>query len=432
MTAGKGSQSSTGGFVTDIVPIVVIGVGATGRDTLSAQALEWIDRAEILYGGHRLLALFPEVLAERVALTNNLEDVVGQMKARLHRRQVVLASGDPNWFGVAHILYRHLDKQWIRVEPNITSMQLAFARIRETWHDAYWGSVHGRPLDPVTDWVARYPKVAVLTDPKNHPGAIARRLLEEGWRDVQMYVAENLGMPTERVISLSLDEAIDQSFSPLNVVVLIRKPDATTAVGLVSKGDDTAFGIDDHEFFQRRPARGLLTKKEVRVVTLAQLGLKPGHIFWDIGAGSGSVSIEAYALVRPHGQVFAVEQHPEDAANLRRNAEKFGRPVHLLEAKAPDGLQVWPDPDAVFIGGSGGQLAILLTYAARRLKPGGRLVLNVVSLEHIAEALGWLQARGWVSEVTMVSAARGSQIADWTRLQALNPVFVIAAWRKPS
>jgi precorrin-6Y C5,15-methyltransferase (decarboxylating) len=190
-------------------------------------------------------------------------------------------------------------------------------------------------------------------------------------------------------------------------------------------------GLPDEAFEQRRPLRGQITKREVRAVSLYSLGLRHDSVVWDIGAGTGSVSVEA-ALIAVQGEVYAVERNESSIELLRCNVERFGSAnVRVIPGEAPLALSDLPDPDAVFVGGSGGQLADILDAAARRLKPGGRIVVNLAALERAQEAYHRLKERGLATEMVMVNAARSRELADGTvRLESLNPVFIVTAHRK--
>ncbi len=409
--------------------ILIIGMGAEGPESLPALLYERIVCCDILYGGRRHLALFPKCQAERVVIGNNLPEVAANMQANLHRRQVVLASGDPNFFGIADYLYRHVGREHLEVIPYLSSIQLAFARIRESWHDAYLGSLHGRSGARVVAWASRYPKVGLLTDNVNHPAAIAARLLEAGIRNLTMVVAENLGTSEERITYGRPEELVLKTFSPLNVVILLRDgfQAAGARFGVVEEPLVPGFGIDDAAFYQQKPEKGLLTKKEVRVISLAQMQIRPGSVVWDVGAGSGSVAVEAAFFAGPGGTVYAVEKNGENVANIRKNAAKFHCHIEVIEGEAPEALADLPAPDAVFVGGSGGKLAGIIQLCSQQLRAKGRLVINAATLEHLAESMALLKEKGFSLEVIQVNIARSRPILSLTRFDALNPVYVITA-----
>jgi precorrin-6Y C5,15-methyltransferase (decarboxylating) len=184
-------------------------------------------------------------------------------------------------------------------------------------------------------------------------------------------------------------------------------------------------GVPEDRFEQRTPKRGLITKMEVRVVSLAKLGLKPGDVVWDIGTATASVAIEAARLVAP-GRVYAIEKNEEDVGIARRNVERFGAAnVTVVHGKAPAGLEEWPDPDAIFIGGSSGSMAVLVKLAVQRLRPGGRLVGNVVTIENLHECVTAIKEAGWHADVVLMQVARSKPILNLTRFESFDPVYIV-------
>jgi len=184
-------------------------------------------------------------------------------------------------------------------------------------------------------------------------------------------------------------------------------------------------GVPDDRFEQRTPKRGLITKMEIRVVSLAKMSLRPGDTVWDIGTATGSVAIEAARLVAP-GRVYAIEKNEEDVGIARRNVERFGLDnVAMMHGRAPAGLEGWPDPDAVFIGGSAGSMAALVRLAVERLRPSGRLVANAATLENLQQCLTALRERGWRTDIVLMQVARSKPILDLTRFEALDPVYIV-------
>lgn len=383
-------------------------------------------------GGERHLAFFPDFPGETVAVQEGLANVVERIHAarREGRRVVVLASGDPNFFGIGGYLAKKLGPDQLEIHPHLSSVQLAFARMKESWQDAFFASVHGRSQERVAEWVRAHPKVALLTADGTTPAQVARRLLEEGLRDVEVFIGEDLGGPQERTGWYRLEDVAEREFSPLNVMVLRRPEGAENGGGQGACGAAPFWplGIDDEAFHQRKPKRGLITKQEVRVVSLAKLQIRPGAVVWDIGACTGSVGIEAAGLA-PGVQVWAIEKNEEDLENLRRNVEKFGRPVTFVHGLAPEGLDRFPDPDAVFVGGTSGKMDELLDVCVRRLRPGGRIVVNVATIENLYQAVNGLRDRGMAVDVTLIQVARSRAIKDLTRFEAFDPVYIVTARR---
>ena len=188
-------------------------------------------------------------------------------------------------------------------------------------------------------------------------------------------------------------------------------------------------GIKDEEFSQRKPEKGLITKKEVRVLSISSLNLHEESILWDIGTCTGSVAIEAGKIAR-YGAVYAIEKNKEDLKNCLENQRKFRVDLTTVCGKAPEGLDSFPDPDAIFIGGTGGNMEKLLEVCCVRLKPDGRIVLNAATIENLVEAMNLFKQFRFDTNVTQVQIARSKPILSMTRFTPLNPVFIITAKRK--
>ena len=201
--------------------------------------------------------------------------------------------------------------------------------------------------------------------------------------------------------------------------------------GIEETGTGRALGLPDDAFEQRRPLKGQITKREVRAVSLYALGLKPESVVWDIGAGTGSISVEA-ALIARQGRVYAIEKDAASIPLLQANIDRWGGgAVALVSGEAPQALEDLPDPDSVFVGGGGGRLPEILDYCAVRLRPGGSLVVNLAVLERATQSHHRLTELGLETDLAMISASRGKQMpGGGLRLESLNPVFVVSAHRR--
>ena len=279
------------------------------------KALEVIGKAEVLIGHQRHLDIFPDFPGEKRKL-EDLSVMLDYLKGT-DKLVVVLGSGDPNFFGVARFLLRNLPKERIEIFPNVTSVQYAFARIKEPWDDAIFVSVHGRGLKTAIDRIVAAEKVAILTDGVNTPATIARELIGRGAEGYEAWLCEDLGLPTEKITRTDVKGLAELPSSPLNILILIKAWEPTLEHYPV-------LGIADEEF---ATAKKLITKQEVRAVTLAKLQLQDDLVLWDIGAGSGSVSIEAENLM-PNGKIFALEKNPQYLSFIRDNLKKFVHPQH--------------------------------------------------------------------------------------------------------
>ncbi len=399
--------------------ILVAGVPADGRTALSPALQERIAAADLLCGAARLLAEWPDCRGEKVVIGANIAQVIMRLAGRGDAQAVVLGTGDPGLFGIAGTLARHFPAAELEVVPAVSSVQLAFARIAVPWDDAIIVSAHGRPLAEALGWARRAAKLVVLTDDTNTPAAIAAALLQRGAADCRAVVAERLGFADERITDTRLAALIGRSFAAPNLLLLLRDADWRPEPACLSRPDDA---------YAHR--RGLITKRDVRTLSLARLALSATDIAWDIGAGSGAMSIEM-AEQAWRGHVYAVERDLECAGFVRENCARYSADnVTLVEGHAPEALAGLPAADAVFIGGTGGALAPILAHVTAAGRPACRLVLNLATIEHLAQAQATLRDLGWSCATVQVNLAHAEPIAGLTRLAPANPVFIVSATRR--
>ncbi len=402
----------------------IVGIGDDGVEGMTAQARRLVESADVLVGPESCAPLMPSGLRSRLVVAGNLEELVERIEAGGQKRIVVLASGDPLFYGTARYVCSKLGKERFEVVPHVSSMQLAFARVKESWEDAFLANLSGQSIERVIERVRSSDTAGLFTSDQWPAAAVARALLDEGVDSFQAYVCENLGSPDERVTQGSLAEIAKESFASPNVMILVRKARVADKPGHVGT---RLFGNPDECFLQSRPKRGLLTPSEVRSLALAELGLKTTSVVWDVGAGSGSIGLEAARISRD-GAVHAIEMDPDDHALIRENATRFGvSNLHPVLGRAPEAWQSLPDPDAIYVGGSGRDVAMLVEQAWSRLKPGGRLVTACNSIENLAAMHSLLRARSSDAAYWMVNIARGIEQLDRIRFEAINPIFLIAA-----
>lgn len=408
--------------------IHIIGIGDDGLAGVTDSARRLIADADLLIGSSETLARVPAGRGQRLAVDGTFDAAVEQIGKGAGKKIVVLASGDPLFYGIARYLCAKLGKERFEVLPHVSSMQLAFARVKESWEEAFLTDLAARPVTSILDKVRIAEKVGLFTGEQSPPAAVARALLDQKIDYFFGYVCENLGSPDERVTQGELAELAAMEFAPLNVMILVRKPNVpdrpTESVGR------RLFGNPDQSFQQSRPKHGLLTPSEVRSIALAELDLGPRSVVWDVGAGSGSVAIEA-AQIASGGTVYAVEMDPEDHGLMQTNAENFGvRNLVPVLGKAPDAWAKLPDPDAIFVGGSGREISRLVELAFQRLRSGGRLVANVGSIENLSEVHSVLLRHDPDVKVWMINVARGIHQLERVRFEALNPTFLLAAIKR--
>lgn len=275
-------------------------------------------------------------------------------------------------------------------------------------------------MGPSIDKIVAAEKACILTDDVNTPAALAKELLARGAEGYEAWVCEDLGMPTEKFTRTDVKGLLSLKHSDLNILILIRTWEPNLA-------QYPLIGIDDDEFASFKK---LFTRQEVRAVTLAKLKLQNDLVLWDIGAGSGSVSIEASNLI-PNGKLFAIEKNSQYIAFLKQNLDKFcARNVKLVEAYAPDGLDDLPDPDRVFIGGAGGNLEEIIEQVDRRLKGDGLIVINAVTLDTLTKSIEALEYHGYQIEVVCINVSRTKPLTEFKLFEAQNPVYVISAWKQ--
>ena len=404
--------------------IYIVGVGSDGLAGLTARAREIITSAELILGSEHTQGLLPQMRAERFRIGSDLQEVIRTLEDNLgRRRMVVVAGGDPLFYGVARYLCDRLGKDRFEVLPHVSSMQLAFARIKESWEEAYLTNLATHPLATVLDRIRIAETVGLFPSEQENPPAVARELLARGIDYFRAYVCENLGAPDERVTQGELVDIGDMEFSPLSVMILKRKP---------GRPDQQApargfrvFGNPDDVFAQSRPKSGLITQSEVRAIALSQLDVQPGSIVWDVGAGSGAVAIEAARLAHP-GKVYAIEQEAADYHLILANAETFGaRNLTAVHGVAPTVFSELSPPDAIFVGGTGHEVARLLESAFGALRPAGRMVVNVATLETLSATYATLKALTGSVQVLLISVARGVEQLETLRFEAVNPTFLL-------
>jgi len=404
--------------------VYIVGIGDDGVEGMTAHARRLLESAEVLLGPESCAPVLPSPLAGRLQTAANLEELVERIESAGSRRVVVLASGDPLFYGTARYVCAKLGKERFEVVPHVSSMQLAFARVKESWEEAFLANLSGQSIERVIDKIRTSETVGLFTSDQWPPAAVAQALLDEGIDYFQGYVCENLGSPDERVTQGSLSEIAKDAFGGLNVMILVRKARVADTPGQVGT---RLFGNPDECFLQSRPKRGLLTPAEVRSLALAELGLQPASIMWDVGAGSGSVGLEAARIARD-GSVHAIEMDPDDHRLIIENAQRLGvENLRAVLGRAPDAWASLPDPDAIYVGGSGRDIAMLVEQAWKRLKAGGRLVTACNSIENLAAVHALLRAQSDDAAYWLVTIARGIEQLDRIRFESLNPTFLIAA-----
>ncbi|MBI1324044.1 precorrin-6y C5,15-methyltransferase (decarboxylating) subunit CbiE [bacterium] len=404
----------------------IVGIGDDGIVGLTDQARRILGEADLVIGTTGALSLLDEVQKPKITLEADMNSALEQLRAAIadQKSPVLVSEGDPLFFGVTRFFCDRLGKDLFEVHPHVSSMQLAFARVKESWDDAYLTSLGGRALEPTLDRIRTADKVGLFPSEDIPPKRLAREMLSRGIDNFRAYVCENLGSPDERVTQAKLEELARMDFHPLNVMILIRSPDKPSR--MKGSGRRRLFGNANEAFAQSQPKAELTTIPEVRAIALSYMDLRPDSIVWDVGAGSGAVAIEAAQLAF-RGTVYAVEPEAADVSLILANSETFAvSNVRTIVGRAPEVLKDLPDPDAVFVGGTGRRVDPVLTSVYDRLHAGGRMVVNVVTIDGLATACETLRRLAGQVQVWNISISRGIDQMERIRFDAATPSFLLA------
>lgn len=418
--------------------LYIIGMGYKPFDK---RALEIIRSSEIILANDRLLEVLKgyeefDHIKNRLRIINNVYETMEFIKSEMQNPKsriiTLLASGDPLFFGIGRMVVKEFDKEDVEILPDLSSIQVAFARIKEPWSEAFLMSLHGGPdpekrrsleyeIGDIPNLLKTHHKIGILTDKENNPSAIANKLSAFSYQssDLKMFVCERLGYPDEKITEGVPEDIAKQAFEHPNVVIIVRKSRGAEERKPGISGP--VFGLREDEI---QHSRGMITKDEVRAVTIHKLRLPDSGILWDIGAGSGSVSIEAARLC-PKLEVIAIEKNEEQIKHINNNKEAFNiYNLRVIKGEAPQALNSLPAPDRVFIGGSGGRLDEIVRSISEKMREG-IVVINAVTIETLNSAVKCLEEDGFRVDVTEVSVAKSKMINQKRHMSALNPIFIV-------
>lgn len=392
--------------------VTLIGMGSGQPENLTLQGLAALRQADLILGARRLLAVLPAGCTENRAAAYRPDEVAELLQTSGAENAVLVYSGDTGFYSGASSMMEKLEALGVRarVLPGLSSIQLLAAALGRPWQGWNLVSAHGRTCDPVAECMQGRPTF-FLTGGSEDPATLCAQLAAEGFGDVQGVVGQCLGTPEEKLFRGSVKELAAGRFNSLSVLLV----EAAEVLPRRAPGlPDEAFERDDVP----------MTKQEVRAAVLAKLAVRPEDILWDVGAGTGSVSVEL-ALAAPRGRVYAVECRPEGCALIKANREKFRtRNLVLVEGLAPAALSDLPAPDAVFIGGSKGSLAAIVDAALDK-NPDARICVSAIALETLSAAVAALTARGRTVQVSQIAVSRAKAVGGLHLMMAQNPIYLI-------
>lgn len=392
--------------------VTLIGMGSGQPENLTLQGLAALRQADLILGARRLLAVLPAGCTENRAAAYRPDEVAELLQTSGAENAVLVYSGDTGFYSGASSMMEKLEALGVhaRVLPGLSSIQLLAAALGRPWQGWNLVSAHGRTCDPVAECMQGRPTF-FLTGGSEDPATLCAQLEAEGFGDVQGVVGQCLGTPEEKLFRGSVKELAAGRFNSLSVLLV-------EAAEVLPR---RAPGLPD-EAFERGDVP--MTKQEVRAAVLAKLAVRPEDILWDVGAGTGSVSVEL-ALAAPRGRVYAVECRPEGCALIKANREKFRtRNLVLVEGLAPDALSDLPAPDAVFIGGSKGSLAAIVDAALDK-NPDARICVSAIALESLSAAVAALTAKGRTVQVSQIAVSRAKAVGGLHLMMAQNPIYLI-------
>jgi len=385
----------------------IIGIGMS-YDTVTREGIHAVENSEVILGAPRMTGAFPDFKGEiyNEYLPDGVKKIISESE---YENFSVLVSGDTGFYSASEKLCSSLSEYEINVIPGISSLNYFFAKLKMSWQDAALLSCHGRNSN-IVETVRRNRKTFVLTG--GNISELGKKLDYVGFSELKVYVGENLGNEKEKITETVVSALPALEFSSL-AVMLIENPKPEERV---------RFGIPDEEFIRGKVP---MTKSEIRAVTMSNLNIRPDFICYDVGAGTGSVTVEM-ALAAYSGHVYGIERNEEAVGLIGENLRKFhiGN-IDVVSGSAPGALDELPPPDAVFIGGSGGGMDKIFDAIFNK-NPNVRVVVNAIAIESVSSAVAAFKSHGIDPEITLISAAHSKAVGGLHLMMAQNPIYVIS------
>jgi len=402
-----------------MLKVNVIGIGPGNPDLLTGEARQAIAESTILAGDKRMVGQFGE--GKKVYPTIKLAELTEAAASADPEKDIlsILVSGDVGFFSLAKTIAGKLPACEVKRYCGISSLVYFASRLQMSWDDAKIISMHGRQQNLISA-VLQHKKVFSLTGGDNSPQALCRSLCGQGLGGVTVYVGSNLSYPEEKIVSGTAAELAEGNFPSLSVMMILN----ADAGGPVRQ---CVHGLDDSLFLR---GKAPMTKQEIRAVSISKLQPRPDAIIYDIGAGTGSCSVEL-ALQAPLGKLYAFEMKEEALELLRLNKERFHCDnMEIVQGEASEKLADYPVPDCVFIGGSSGNMEKMLDSLYAR-NPGCRIVINVIALETLCAVVAYYKGRPeYELDVVNIASAYNKKLGRYNLMMAQNPIYIITALKK--
>ena len=393
--------------------LTIVGMGEDGWEGLSNRARLAIKSTDVIVGSTRLLSFLPKTKAQIHEWPQPFSAVIEQIKPLAGRNTVILATGDPMNFGIVRKLLEFIPFDEMTIIPQVSAFSLAAARMGWSLPDCDCFTIHGRPAANVETFIQPNARLLILTEDETSIAEVCRRLIARGFENSKITVLENMGGAGERISNFTADTNPNLDWSPLNVLAV------QCIAGAQAKIFSRVAGLPDDAFIHD----GQLTKREVRAATLAALAPAPDQVLWDIGAGCGSVSIEWMRVARGC-EAIAIEHNEDRLKMIATNADQLGTPrLKIIVGKAPEALDGLRAPDAVFIGGGVGIAGVFET-AWEKLKSGGRMVANVVTIEGEMHLYDLQEKHG--GELVRMDVSVLSAVGPY---RAMKPRMSVVQWK---
>lgn len=385
-------------------------IGVFPGKPLCHEAVECLNDSDIIFSGHRNREFFEA--------TNKLIVDIGEFKKfridmenayKSGKKITVVATGDPLFYGIGKYISENYPGNEIEIIPEVSSMQVALSRIAMDSSAIYTVSLHGRNIQGLAQKIRNKYKIVIFTDTVNTPSTIADYMIRFGLTSYRAHVFENMGYSNEKSGSYSIEELKGREFDPLNIMILTAESEYKISMP------------DDGEFTKRN---GNITKKEVRDISLSDLDIDKNTILWDIGSGSGSLAIAA-SFTDTEGEIYAIEKDAELCKNIQSNMEMSGCDIKIINGIAPEILHQLPDPDAIFIGGSSGQIREIMDYSYKRLKIDGRMVINLTTIENFQRAMDYIKSMKLKADISQINISKLTPVSKYTRFVPMDQIYII-------